>query len=308
MFKPQTINGYESSVTASCERILVTLLRGLGPWKQSVYLVGGLTPRYLISARPPRIPPHAGTSDVDMVVDMGMLTDIEAYRTLEENLHAMKFERAKNKDGAKQSWRWQAEVDGNAKMILEFLADSPELGGGKVQELPTKGGVTAINIPHASMVFDFYSSIDITAELLNGGGRATETIRYANIVSFTCLKAFAFDQRFERKDAHDLVYCVEHYEGGLEAVHHAFREALESKHGSVVRDAITRLVARFCDVKSDESYLKDGPVAVARFEDDDADIATDEDVRNARLLRQRGAAEIMRAFLIPLLDISSRPY
>jgi hypothetical protein len=28
------------------------------------------------------------------------------------------------------------------------------------------------------------------------------------LVSSTCLKAFAFDQRFERKDAHDLVYCA----------------------------------------------------------------------------------------------------
>jgi hypothetical protein len=29
------------------------------------------------------------------------------------------------------------------------------------------------------------------------------------LVSFTSLKAFAF-QRFERKDAHDLIYCIEH--------------------------------------------------------------------------------------------------
>ena len=28
----------------------MTLLRGLGPWKESVFLVGGLTPRYLVAA------------------------------------------------------------------------------------------------------------------------------------------------------------------------------------------------------------------------------------------------------------------
>jgi hypothetical protein len=27
-------------------------LRGLGPWKESVYLIGGLTPRYLDEALP----------------------------------------------------------------------------------------------------------------------------------------------------------------------------------------------------------------------------------------------------------------
>ena len=47
MNKPGTVGGYKDEVTRNCERVLVTLLRGLGPWKDSVYLVGGLTPRYL---------------------------------------------------------------------------------------------------------------------------------------------------------------------------------------------------------------------------------------------------------------------
>ena len=46
MAKPQTINGYEAAVTEACERVLVTLPRGLGPWKDSVYLVGRLAPRF----------------------------------------------------------------------------------------------------------------------------------------------------------------------------------------------------------------------------------------------------------------------
>ena len=50
MAKPATRDGYSSQHTVGCERVLVTLLRGLGPWKDSVYLVGGLTPRYLIPA------------------------------------------------------------------------------------------------------------------------------------------------------------------------------------------------------------------------------------------------------------------
>jgi hypothetical protein len=53
MAKPATLDGYSDQYTLDCERVLVTLLRGLGPWKDSVYLVGGLTPRYLVAARPP---------------------------------------------------------------------------------------------------------------------------------------------------------------------------------------------------------------------------------------------------------------
>lgn len=299
MAKPQTIGGYGAPVTESCERVLVTLLRGLGPWKDSVYLVGGLAPRYLVAARPPHVPPHAGTGDVDVVVDMGLLTDMEAYATLEDNLLAMQFERATNKEGHQVSWRWQTKVEGGATLILEFLADAPKLSGSKVTELPTDSQVTAMNIPHASMVFDLHEAKEITAELLNGGGRATEVVRHADIVSFTCLKAFAYDQRFERKDAHDLVYCLEHYAGGIDAARAAFNAALDGKHSAVIREALARLTVRFCDANPDEAYLRDGPIAVARFEDEDADVDDDEELRNSRILRQRRAAELMRAFLEP---------
>ena len=47
MVKPSHFGGYSDAYTVDCERVLVTLLRGLGPWKESVFLVGGLTPRYL---------------------------------------------------------------------------------------------------------------------------------------------------------------------------------------------------------------------------------------------------------------------
>ena len=297
MPKPQTISGYEDMVTDACERVLVTLLRGLGPWKDSVFLVGGLAPRYLVTARPPKVPKHAGTGDVDIVVDVGILTTTEAYSTLEENLKAMNFERAENEKGAKQSWRWRAEIEDGTTMILEFLADSPELGGGKVKELPSDGNVSALNIPHASMVFDHHGTVEITADLLNGKGRATEVVRYADIVTFTCLKAFAFDQRFERKDAHDLIYCIENLEGGVGAAQSAFAAALTGPHAEAIREALTRLAARFRDPNPDESYLRDGPVAVASFEDDEADVSADPDLLNARILRQRHAAEIMADFL-----------
>ena len=51
MAKPATVEGYSDQYTVACERVLVTLLRGLGPWKDSVFLVGGLTPRYLVRAQ-----------------------------------------------------------------------------------------------------------------------------------------------------------------------------------------------------------------------------------------------------------------
>ncbi len=111
IIKPNTFVGYNDRYTLDCERVLVTLLRGLGPWKESVYLVGGLTPRYLVPARPPTVPAHAGTMDVDIVIDLQLLADTEAYHSLEDNLRRMGFERAENEQGVKLSWQWQTRTE-----------------------------------------------------------------------------------------------------------------------------------------------------------------------------------------------------
>jgi hypothetical protein len=105
----------------------------------------------------------------------------------------MGFERAENNRKQKLSWRWVTRTEHGALMVLELLADAPEIAGGKVQPLPTDGTISALNIPHSSIVFDLHQITEIQAELLGGNGIATERVKHANLVSFTCLKAFAFD-------------------------------------------------------------------------------------------------------------------
>jgi hypothetical protein len=294
MVKPATLDGYSDQYTVDCERVLVTLLRGLGPWKDSVYLVGGLAPRYLVAARPPIVPAHAGTLDVDIVIDLQILADTEAYHTLEDNLKKMGFERAESEAGKKLSWRWQTRTEHGALMVLELLADAPDIGGGKVQPLPTGGAISALNIPHSSIVFDLYQVTEIQAELLGGNGVATEKIKHANLVSFTCLKAFAFDQRFERKDAHDLIYCIEHASEGMDAVAESFRKEFGGKHGKVIEASLAILRGRFAGDEKTDGYRKDGPVSVAKFELGEGD---EPEQREARALRQRQASDVIEQLL-----------
>jgi len=297
MIKPSTSDGYSDRYTLDCERVLVTLLRGLGPWKESVYLVGGLTPRYLVPARPPAVPPHAGTMDVDIVIDLQLLADTEAYHTLEDNLRRMGFERAENEQGVKLSWRWETRTEHGALMVLELLADAPQIAGGRVQPLPTDGTISALNIPHSSIVFDLHQVTELRAELLGENGLAIERVKHADIVCFTCLKAFAFDQRFERKDAHDLVYCIEHAPGGLGSVAASFRQALSGSHQGVVRQALDILRRRFADDETSEGFRKDGPVAVAKFEIGEQ---ANPDEREARVLRQRQVSDAIDRLLSEL--------
>ena len=291
MAKPNTIDGYSEQVTNDCERVLVTLLRNLGPWKDSIFLVGGLTPRYLVPEKPPVVPPHAGTLDIDIVVDILILETTEAYKTLEENLRKIGFDNATNSSGQKQSWRWRIKMDDGSAIILELLADRSDEVGPRVQPLPTEGNISALNVPFSSMVIDLHDCTEITAELLGGDGITTETIRYANIVSFVCLKAMALEGRVERKDPHDLVYCIEHINGGIEAAAAAFREQIQGKHRDAGHRCIGILKKHFLSDEKTEGYLKDGPTMVANFE------LGESETREARILRQRNVSDVVELFL-----------
>ena len=244
---------------------------------------------------PPDVPAHVGTGDVDVLVDVNLLVDTQAYRTLEENIRAIGFKRSVNDKGQKQSWRWQRQLDYGMVLVLEFLADAGDARGGELQELPPESAVSAIHIPYSGMVFDHHETIEITAELLDGGGIATVKVRHADIVSFTCLKAFAFAHRNEPKDAHDLCYCLEHYEGGADAVRAAFARALEGNHADKVKIAIDILVKRFCDSGGVEGHRKDGPVAAARFEG--AQAWEDDD----RIRRRRDLSAVVQDAIMPFL-------
>ena len=294
MAKPPTKAGYSVAHTVDCERVLVTLLRGLGPWKNSVFLVGGLTPRYLVPAKPSPVEPYAGTLDVDTVIELQILADTDGYHTLEENLRRMGFERATNDSGQKVSWRWEKRTERDEPVILELLADAPEIAGGKVRPLPTDGSISALNIPHASIVFDLHQTTEVQAELLDDAGIVTERVKHANLVSFTCLKAFAYDDRFERKDAHDLIYCIECAPDGLDRVAEMFSEALAGDHRKVIQAALGILRDRFAGDEQVEGYRKDGPVAVARFEVGEDN---DPDQREDRLRRQRETSDIIEQLL-----------
>ena len=68
----------------------------------------------------------------------------------------MRFKRAKNDKGQKLSWRWHTRTEQGALIALELLADAPNIAGGKVQPLPTSGTISALHIPHSSIVFDLH--------------------------------------------------------------------------------------------------------------------------------------------------------
>jgi hypothetical protein len=158
--KPKHQGGYTPRHTELCERTLVTLLRGLGPWKSGIYVVGGMVPRYLIPrpAEADAPPPHIGTTDVDLVLNLALLAEVEAYRRLEQNLKNLGFERGKNEDGHPQHFRWLKPVGDGITIVVDLLCDAPAEEGGSIAALPGERRLSALKIPGAYLVMEDYYS------------------------------------------------------------------------------------------------------------------------------------------------------
>ena len=106
----------------------------------------------------------------------------------------------------------------------------------------------------------------LTAELLDGAGVATETVRVAGIVPFLVLKALAFEDRNEPKDAYDLVYCLTYYRTGPAAVAAAFATALRARPDEpLLPAALGILRGRFATDAATPGWRKNGPAQYARF-------------------------------------------
>jgi len=207
---------YNCAATAGCERVLGTLMRGIGqPWRDRVCLVGGLVPLYLVPNDGYRQPAHVGSGDVDVALRLAVDSNDEgAYATLETNLKRMGFKR-----WGELSWRWYATLDGDT-VILELLGDVPDAMPGqgfrpRVTPPSGAGGAGLLCVRGVELAFKDLIQVEREVLLLNG---AVTTVRFnvANLAPFVALKADAHLDRNKPKDAYDLVYVIRWWPGGVE--------------------------------------------------------------------------------------------
>ncbi len=271
---------YDEATTARCERALVTLLGDLGPWGDRIYLAGGLAPRYLVGQLPEGARAHVGTTDIDLVIGLALGDETpETYRTLQNNLDKANFRQSE------PSFRWTRDVDG-IPVILEFLCETDQVDSGRIYK--PKGEYTgsklgALNIPGAHLARDDYIECELEGERLDGGGRSKVSVRVANLLPYTVLKIFAFQDRHENKDAYDLVFTLLNAEDDPWDAGARCASSAVAGHPQV-EEALTLLGDRFRDAE------QDGPSAYALF------LAAPGDEDERARLRQEAAATI-REFL-----------
>jgi hypothetical protein len=92
--------------------------------------------------------------------------------------------------------------------------------GGKVRHLENDFAV--IIAPGLELAFRDFETININATTLRGE-RASRDVRVSGAGAYVVLKALAFRNRGENKDAYDLYYVIRNYGSGVEDVAARFR-------------------------------------------------------------------------------------
>lgn len=284
--KPRHQGGYTSNHADQCERVLVTLMRGMGPYRDSLILVGGLVPKYLVTADVSGVqPPHVGTTDVDLVVDIQLLANVDAYRTLEQNLLSMGFERDRNDEGQAVNYRWRRDMEESTSVLIDFLQERGD-NTNAVTSLPGQKKISALNIEGARIASTHHHAVDIQAELLHGGF-TTESVNVIDVAPFLVMKALAFEDRSEPKDAYDLIYVLQHFDGGREVIANGFLELMANEElRPLASKALEIARKRFVSDETTEGHRKDGSAAYAGF-------LTDPARRELDVIHARDAAAVV---------------
>lgn len=262
--KFKTADGYSADLTRDCETALVVLLQAFGSLKDTLRLVGGLVPRYLTPARPPEVPAHAGTTDVDVVLNVSVLAAKGTYDKLRRQLKDNGFVPYEPAPGKVSSWQWIYELNGHPVRI-EFLQNTDDPARSGTLNTVDGEGVSAVQFLYAGVAHEWFQEHPITTELPGGNGVVTEVVRFADAVAFIVLKAVAFHQRHEHKDVADLLHVMRYW-GDIDDLAALYAQRMQTGgHDGALPEVLKLLDEHFCDGGGVEGWRKDGPAKFANF-------------------------------------------
>jgi predicted nucleotidyltransferase len=234
--KPRHRSGYSSEETEQVRAACLTVAITLGAYLDDICIVGGLVPTLLIdTARndDPDEDHHPGTNDLDIALALALLDD-ERYAEISDRLRREGFAPDTNLSGNPTVQRWRL---GELKVTIDFLMPPPPGQDPRLRVQNLQPDFGALITPGLELAFDERTQVPLDGHTLHGE-HARRTVPVCGPGAFIMLKALAFGDRAEPKDAYDLVYVLRHVPGRGEHVAQRLAE-----HARTHREIVTRALA-----------------------------------------------------------------
>ncbi len=189
---------------SAAESALVRVVHHYGATPEFV-LIGGLVPEILCS-RSGII--HAGTSDVDVQVNLEIAQGSVQVRNLEQALLNAEFQAT-----SEHVWRWKgATGSGMAEVKFELLADLENERAEAIIEFDNCDNLGAVNLPGTGYAVRDFEALPIKAKI--GGVLYEVTVNVTGVAGFVLAKVAAAYGRRKEKDWYDLAFVLLHNDAG----------------------------------------------------------------------------------------------
>jgi hypothetical protein len=281
--KYETYTEYDPRRTALAESAFLTIWPALGSWHEDLVLVGGLVPKYLCGDHTQhRALPRPATLDVDLGIALG--TDSGQYGNLFWELSGQGFRKS-----AKHESRLEKTIE-DFTVYVDFLVEQPP----RIDGTATVEEITANIMPGVNRALATARTIEVKGVDLHGAQQNFRA-RVCEVGPFLALKLRAFCDRQQPKDAFDILYTIQHYDGGTDAAIAAF--AQEVRIGNTAcPDALRTLKEHF------QNENAPGPVKASIFVLGQANPGESEDARFRRVTLKQdivdAAMKLLKASII----------
>ena len=257
----------------AAEAALVHVVHEYGTRPEFVVL-GGLVPEVLCSYSDMQ---HAGTTDIDIQVDLEVASEAVNAPRLEQALRAAGFIPTVD-----QVWRWATAASGfRTEIKFELLADLDDQRAGTTIAFTDCEDLGAANLRGTGFAAKDAYTQTLTAAV--GGIQAEVNVYFTGLAGFLLAKAAAARERGAPKDWYDIAFVLLHNDmGGVQAAIDAVRRKFDGRLTGI-RTELAELAANFADRDSQgarayaaqivlnnvdvdyEEALTEGMVAVEEF-------------------------------------------
>lgn len=232
----------------AAEQALVRVVHHYGATPEFVVL-GGLVPELLCSMSERQ---HAGTTDIDVQVNLEIECDAVNTARLERALRHAEFEPDSN-----QVWRWRVANEVlRAEVKFELLADLDHEANEATVRFDNCDYLGAVNLRGTR-----YAARDVTLRALTakvGDDLRHVEVRVTGVAGFLLAKCAAAHSRGKRKDWYDIAFVLLHNDlGGPASAARAVIQTFGHAAIGASRTALAELMANFDNPQSQ------GPIAYA---------------------------------------------
>jgi len=251
---------------AASEQGLVRVVHHYGTRPEFVVL-GGLVPELLCAGSGRR---HAGTTDVDVQVDLEVACGAVNTARLENALRNAEFE-----PDASRVWRWATDgVGGKTVVRFELLADLDSAPNEATVRFDECDNLGAVNLRGTGFASRDPVVRELTAKI--GGHMLVAEVNVTGLAGFLLAKAAAARSRRLAKDWYDIAFVLLHNDaGGAVPAADAVRARFGSDLVGGVRTALDDLLANFTTPSAQGSRAYGEQILIDHPELDEATVLAD---------------------------------